>query len=59
MTRIDDIKKANSNAHRSPYQITQANMTHASTVGIWLRELALLEAHIRRYATEHGVKVPA
>jgi len=55
MTTIADIKKAASNARRVGYQINKESMTHAESVGIWLREIMLLEARIRSYAREHGV----
>lgn len=57
MTTTADVKKANSNADRTGYQITQSMLTNPATVAQWLRQLALLEAAIRSYAREHGVDV--
>ena len=55
MTTVADVKRANSNADRTSYQITQSLLTNKGALYQWLRQIALLEAEIRSYAREHGV----
>lgn len=56
-TTIADIRKAATNAKRSSYEISAEQMTNERRVRIWLTELQVLEARIRRYAEEHGVAI--
>lgn len=55
MTTVADVKRANSNADRTSYQVTASLLTNELAVRLWLNQLAQLEAHIRSYAREHGV----
>ena len=51
-TTVADVRRAASNAKRQGWAINASMLRNSGAVAVWLREIMLLEAAIRRYYQE-------
>lgn len=56
MMTVAQVKRSAMDAKRTSDRITAEALTRPSSLRAWLRQIMRLEADIRRYAKEHGVR---